>query len=173
MKKAFLLGVAVGFFCFYIFGKIFVTTHPASDGGVTHSDMASTAAANCPQREPQAIEVPLLPPPEFSKELPEELEASKEGGTVVAWDPVPKALRYDVIVTSPQGTRMNKLKTPFTEVQLRDFRTGDAEESRFLVSIATVNIDGKPGAFGKPKRIIVRDRPDITAPTIKSIKTED
>jgi hypothetical protein len=173
--KSFLSGVAVGVVCAVIVtALIHAVRHK---GSATQNSLSSEQAENggpgCNCRTPQAIEAPLLPPPDFSKELPDEIEATKEGGAYVAWEPVPKALRYELVVTSRKGTRINRIKTPFLEATLKDLRTGEDDSATFYVSLASVNVDGKLGAFSKSKKVIVRDRPDITAPTIKSIKTED
>jgi hypothetical protein len=174
-SRAYAWGFSTGIFLAVIVlsigGRPFSVT---SNSSKTSASTDPLASANCPPRVPSAEGAALLPPPEFADSLPSVIEATRKGEAQVAWKAVPKALSYVVVLTDHQGRRVNFIKTPFTKIILKDLRTQEAAgESHFFVSVGAVNVDGKSGEKNSPREIVAKDRPDITAPTIKSIKTED
>ncbi|MFN7728160.1 MAG: hypothetical protein ACK5P7_03295 [Bdellovibrio sp.] len=117
----------------------------------------------------------LLPPPEFSKSMPEKVKPDLDNGILVKWEPVPNAVRYRVILLDKNGERFKSASTQRAFMYLPNLpRAEKNQDLEFSVALASIDKNDQEGRMGERKKFTVRaGDPLAGAPKIKEIKVED
>lgn len=143
------------------------------------------------KEEPKEImELPppdqLLPPPQFTEEMPEIFESKDPGEFKVSWEPVLGAKRYRIRMLDDQGKDFynTSIKGNVIYVQRVKYQGGENPFTFYDLQLATINEEGEPGDFGPVRKVkfwkvhgyrkFTGSKDELlTAPEIKAIVIED
>lgn len=115
---------------------------------------------------PQTVDVnplPLLKAPQF---LPVEgqLQASMDGKSTLEWSPIEGAKEYWLVV-SKNGKELKRTKYASTSTSLKNLLPGEYD-----VEISAVDSHGRASETASPRKLLVPDKSNLKAPTLKKIK---
>lgn len=120
---------------------------------------------------PKVIRVsalPLLPPPEFTADLPSTLKADRRGFTQLSWAEVRGAKRYQVWIRSQDGeTLIDTPQVDRTVASLRKMKPG-----KYRVTLSAVDEHERNGTEGSPRTLEVPEHSDILPPKVKKFKVK-
>jgi hypothetical protein len=107
--------------------------------------------------------LPALRAPAF---IPEQgpLQASLDGRIELQWKKVEGAKVYQLVIKK-NGKELKRTNYPNTSTALRNLLPGEYE-----VDIAAVDTYGRLSEVGPSRKLIVQDKSDVKAPTLKKIK---
>lgn len=119
------------------------------------------------QSEPRklaALEVPLLPAPKI---FPEEgvIRSTDDGRSELKWESVQGAKEYLLTVTNKDGKELAKRKYTTNSLNLKSLMPGE-----YRISIISVDQFGRNGQEGSPRTLLVPNKSNLKAPTLKKIK---
>lgn len=107
----------------------------------------------------------LLPPPQFSRDLPEILNASKRGNFDLKWEGVEGATRYKFQLLSEDGKQVLQEKV----VQRTTASLNRMKPGNYKVSVKAVDEHQRDGESTRARALKVPMKSAIQAPTIKRI----
>jgi hypothetical protein len=117
-----------------------------------------------PHRKIAVAPLPLLPPPQL---LPLEgtLTAAADGRTELQWEKVDGAKEYTLTITNAHGKTLKTLKYTNTQTALKNLMPGE-----YNISLSSIDQYGRSSETGSARKLIVPDKSDLKAPTLKKIK---
>jgi hypothetical protein len=115
---------------------------------------------------PQTLDIsplPLLKAPQF---LPAEgkLEASMDGKSKLEWSKVDGAKEYWLVI-SKNGKELKRSKYAVNSTSLKNLLPGEYD-----VEISAVDTHGRSSEATSPRKLLVPDKSNLKAPTLKKIK---
>ncbi|MNK95482.1 hypothetical protein D3C87_1157200 [compost metagenome] len=115
---------------------------------------------------PQTLDIsplPLLKAPQF---LPAEgkLEASMDGKSKLEWSQVEGAKEYWLVI-SKGGKELKRSKYASNSTSLKNLLPGEYD-----VEISAVDSHGRSSEAAAPRKLLVPDKSNLKAPTLKKIK---
>jgi len=148
------------------------TTHELPADGVYKVvveavDAKDRVVAKSPTRLIKVEALPLLPPPQFSENLPAKLQANRRGTTSLQWRPVEKARAYLVQLKTASGAVAREEKVKGSSAVLKNLMPGE-----YSLNISSVDEFGRSGPMGESKPLAVPDLSDVRAPKFKGIKVQ-
>jgi hypothetical protein len=180
LAGCFTAGIAVGIFVYSHQTKSndqnrAEISHSVADPPIAQQTQEGTPACPvCPICKQGVSTLERLPPPEFSPKLGAEMRSNLEGEVLVEWLPVENAKRYKLVVTDGTGHHVRVRGVARTRIYLKDLPRPASEDSiDYWVTLASVNADEIEGEPSEKRKIVVRGRPDLRAPKIKTIQIED
>jgi FecR-like protein len=108
--------------------------------------------------------LPLLPPPKL---LPLEgnLTAQADGRTELQWEKLEGAKEYVLTIANKNGKDLKTLKYTTNQTALKNLMPGE-----YQVKISAVDQHGRNSETSPPRKLIVPDKSNLKAPTLKKIK---
>jgi hypothetical protein len=108
--------------------------------------------------------LPLLPAPKL---LPLEgnLTAAADGRTQLQWEKIEGAKEYMLTISNASGKPLKTLKYSTTQTSLKNLMPGE-----YQVALSTVDEHGRTSENGQLRKLIVPDKSNLKAPTLKKIK---
>lgn len=127
-------------------------------------DKTGQVIGTSPQRKIAVAPLPLLPPPRL---LPLEgpLSAKADGRTDLRWEKIDGAKEYLLIISNKDGKQLKTLKYTTTETALKNLMPGE-----YQLTLTAVDQHGRPSDVGETRLLIVPDKSNLKAPTLKKIK---
>jgi hypothetical protein len=117
-----------------------------------------------PSRKIAVAPLPLLPPPRL---LPLEgnLTAAADGRTELSWQKIEGAKEYMLTISNKDGKELKTLKYTTNQTALKNLMPGE-----YQVKLTAVDEHGRSSETGESRRLIVPDKSNLKAPTLKKIK---
>ena len=110
----------------------------------------------------------LLPAPQFTKNLPTQLQADRHGNLIVEWQPVDGAKKYKVEIQSADGSSVIKEKViDRTTASLAKLAPGN-----FKVTVKAIDAYDRYGESAPARDVSVPKKSAIRAPIIKKLKVK-
>lgn len=108
--------------------------------------------------------LPLLPPPKL---LPLEgnLTAQADGRTELQWEKLDGAKEYMLTISNKDGKQLKSLKYTANQTALKNLMPGE-----YQVKVTAVDTHGRESEAGPVRKLIVPDKSNLKAPTLKKIK---
>ena len=117
--------------------------------------------------QPRKIAVaplPLLAPPKL---LPLEgnLTAANDGKTELKWEKIEGAKEYMLTISNKEGKELKSLKYTQNQTALKNLMPGE-----YQIRLTAVDQHGRASDAGEVRKLIVPDKSNLKAPTLKKIK---
>jgi len=127
-------------------------------------DKEGRVIGTAPHRKIAVAPLPLLPPPKL---LPLEgnLTAQADGRTELQWEKLDGAKEYQLVILNKDGKELKTMKYTTNQTALRNLMPGE-----YQVKISAVDQHGRVSESGAPRKLIVPDKSNLKAPTLKKIK---
>lgn len=127
----------------------------------------------CPTCEDVARASSKLPPPAWADDTKEYL-ANDDGEITIHFKPVVGAVKNRVTVVDGRNGRVRTFATKKNWVVVKDVPVPpDATKVSYGLVLSSMNILGQEGDFGEKRKLTIKGRPELVAPTIKAITIED
>jgi hypothetical protein len=168
----FSLGLLVGVGC-----ALFFSTKSGS-GGLSPTKQGSTPNQNgdcpvCPTCDEVASQTAKIPPPEWADDTKEYI-GNDDGEVTIRFKPVKGAVKNRVTVVDGRNGRVRTFATKKDWVIVKDIPiAADATKVTYGIVLSSMNILGQEGDFGEKRKLTIKGRPELVAPTIKAITIED
>ncbi|MEK7354891.1 MAG: hypothetical protein AAB250_00480 [Bdellovibrionota bacterium] len=127
----------------------------------------------CPACEEMINKEAKLPPPTFADKT-KEFIANEDGEATIRFHPVKGAIRSRVTVLDDRGGRVRTFSTRKDYVLVKDVPCPpDRKYVTFSVVLSSMSLLGQEGEFSEKRKLTIAGRPELIAPTIKTITVED
>lgn len=127
----------------------------------------------CPTCEEVKEASSKLPPPEFAEDT-KEFIANDDGEVTIKFKPVKGAVKSRVTVVDGRNGRVRTFATKKNFVIVKDIPVPpDVTKVTYGIVLSSMNILGQEGDFGEKRKLTLKGRPELVAPTIKAITVED
>lgn len=126
---------------------------------------ASASAAG--PREPASRPKPLLRPPALAVDIPNPVQARKNGSFQMKWAPVPEASKYVLEVIDKNGGVVRSEETQTTNAELKGLSPG-----QFQVRVHAISKENVRGLASADRSLVVPDRSDAKAPVFKGLSID-
>jgi FecR protein len=110
---------------------------------------------------------PLLDAPALASELPDPLQAGRNGRMEISWSNVDGATQYIVEIKNPKGEVVREEKINSNKTTFSKLLPGD-----YSVSVRGVDKAGRRGVASTERPLVVPAVSDVSAPQMKQIKVE-
>ncbi|MES2963100.1 MAG: hypothetical protein V4760_04360 [Bdellovibrionota bacterium] len=166
----FSLGLLVGVACALIFARQKASVVPSPTSPTTNQNPDCPV---CPTCEEVVAATAKIPPPEWVDETKEYI-ANDDGEVTIRFKPVKGSVKHRVTVVDGRNGRVRTFATKRDWVIVKDIPiASDATKVTYGIVLSSMNILGQEGDFGEKRKITIKGRPELVAPTIKAITIED
>lgn len=117
-----------------------------------------------PQRKVAVAPLPLLPSPKILP-LDGNLTAQADGRTELRWEKLEGAKEYMLTISNKEGKELKTLKYTANQTALKNLMPGE-----YQLKLTAVDQHGRATESAPPRTLIVPDKSDLKAPTLKKIK---
>lgn len=127
-------------------------------------DKEGRVIGTAPHRKIAVAPLPLLPPPKL---LPLEgnLTAQADGRTELQWEKLDGAKEYMLTIANKDGKELKTLKYTTNQTNLKNLMPGE-----YQLKLSAVDQHGRTSEVSAPRKLIVPDKSNLKAPTLKKIK---
>lgn len=112
----------------------------------------------------EAKELPLLPPPNFFPETGN-LQTGFDGNAELKWESIPGAKNYTLILSDKSGKELAKKSYRNASALLQNLMPGE-----YRVQLEVTDAWGRTNLQKDPRTLVVPDRSNLKAPSLKKIK---
>jgi hypothetical protein len=116
------------------------------------------------QRKIAVAPLPLLPPPKLLP-LDGNITAAADGRTELVWEKLDGAKEYNLKISNKDGKELKTLKYTTTQTALKNLMPGE-----YQLTLTAVDQHGRTSEAGVTRKLIVPDKSNLKAPTLKKIK---
>lgn len=109
----------------------------------------------------------LLPPPNWVQSAPDTFKTDPKGNLTFAWEEVPGADHYIMILENENGKILDQRKVDRTTASLKSLKPGN-----YKVLLKSVDAQKREGDQVNSKALVVPATSDINAPKFKSMKVQ-
>lgn len=108
--------------------------------------------------------LPLLPAPKLLP-LDGNLTAAADGRTQLQWEKIEGAKEYMLTISNASGKPLKTLKYSTNQTSLKNLMPGE-----YQITLSTIDEHGRTSETGMLRKLIVPDKSNLKAPTLKKIK---
>ena len=147
--------------------------NPISETPQNQTTNSGNECPVCPTCEDVARAQSKLAPPAWADET-KEYFANDDGEITIHFKPVKGAVKNRVTVVDGRNGRVRTFATKKDWVIVKDVPVPpDATKVTYGLVLSSMNILGQEGDFGEKRKLTLKGRPELVAPTIKAITIED
>ncbi|MCB9025231.1 MAG: FecR domain-containing protein [Bdellovibrionaceae bacterium] len=130
-------------------------------------DKANKVVAKAKRKTVDVKQKPLLPGPQFAKEIPDVLLSNKRGQLDVRWENIQGAQKYKIQVMDQRGRIYKSQETDRNIASLSNLKPGN-----YTLTIKAVDEYKRTGESSEIKKIMVPKKSSIRAPKLKKVKVK-
>jgi len=127
-------------------------------------DREGKVIGSSPPRKIAVAPLPLLPPPKLLP-LDGNLTAAADGRTDLSWEKIDGAKEYMLTISNKEGKELKTLKYTNNQTALKNLMPGE-----YQVKLIAVDEHGRPSEAGASRTLVVPNKSNLKAPTLKKIK---
>lgn len=176
MAKKYLLFFSLGLLVGVAAALIFSGKKPPIPGVLPPPISSQSGDNECPvcvACEDVAAAASKIPPPEWIDDT-KEFIANDEGEVTIKFKPVKGSVKNRVTVVDGRNGRVRTFATKKNYVIVKDIPVPpDATKVTYGIVLSSMNLMGQEGDFGEKRKLTLKGRPELVAPTIKAITIED
>jgi hypothetical protein len=130
-------------------------------------DSSNKVVARSARKKLEVQPAPLLPPPQFAKNVPARMTASNSGGALLDWEKVDGATQYMVTVKNKEGVATRELAFTNDGAELRGLMPGE-----YNVTLKSIDKHGRSGPESEPRSLSVPATSGVRAPKLRGVKVK-
>lgn len=127
-------------------------------------DKEGRVIGTAPHRKIAVAPLPLLPSPKLLP-LDGNLTAQADGRTELQWEKLDGAKEYMLTISNKEGKELKTLKYTTNQTALKNLMPGE-----YQLRLSAVDQHGRTSEVSAPRKLIVPDKSNLKAPTLKKIK---
>lgn len=128
---------------------------------------AESSSSMVGPREPASRLRPLLRPPALDVDIPNPIQARRNGSFQMKWAAVPEASKYVLEVIDKSGGVVRSEETQSTSAELKGLAPG-----QFQVRVHAISNENVRGLASADRSLVVPDRSDAKAPVFKGLSID-